>query len=153
MIQEWISISTCWEKNRDTCSMNSPSHPEPPIPRPAVTQSFLKLPGKAICSILRWSNQSINFVNLFEIFFIRRISYTYSGIPSGGRTTDTILSINLYFKILSFTVVDVRDGEAFTWKKAKIWMFSKLEDLYWATSELRRSRNQPRLTTVLTCCR
>lgn len=39
---------------------------------------------------------------------------TYSGIPSGGRTTDNMLSINLYFKIRSVTVVDVKDGEAFT---------------------------------------
>lgn len=37
-------------------------------------------------------------------------------MPSGGNTTDRILSMSLYFKILSFTVVDVRDGEAFTWK-------------------------------------
>lgn len=39
---------------------------------------------------------------------------SYSGIPSGGTTTFKILSINLYFRILSLTVVDVSDGEAFT---------------------------------------
>lgn len=39
---------------------------------------------------------------------------TYSGIPSGGKTTLRILFINLYLRILSFTVVDVRDGAAFT---------------------------------------
>lgn len=42
---------------------------------------------------------------------------SYSGIPSGGNTTFKILSINLYFRILSFTVVDVSDGEAFTYGK------------------------------------
>lgn len=39
---------------------------------------------------------------------------THSGTPSGGRTTDKMLSMSLYFSILSFTVVDVRDGDAFT---------------------------------------
>lgn len=39
---------------------------------------------------------------------------TYSGTPSGGRTTDKMLSISLYLSILSLTVVDVREGEAFT---------------------------------------
>ena len=38
----------------------------------------------------------------------------YSGIPSGGRTIFKILSINLYFRILSLTVVDVSDGDALT---------------------------------------
>lgn len=36
---------------------------------------------------------------------------TYSGTPvSGGKTTDNMLSINLYFNIRSLTVVDVKDG-------------------------------------------
>lgn len=39
---------------------------------------------------------------------------TYSGIPSGGSTIFKILSINLYLRILSFTVVDVSEGDAFT---------------------------------------
>lgn len=38
-----------------------------------------------------------------------------SGTPSGGTTIEIILSINLYFKIRSFTVVDVSDGDAFTY--------------------------------------
>lgn len=42
---------------------------------------------------------------------------THSGTPSGGKTTETMLSMSLYFKILSLTVVDVSEGEAFTYKK------------------------------------
>ena len=41
-------------------------------------------------------------------------AYTYSGIPVGGSTTERILSISFVFRMRSFTVVDVRDGEAFT---------------------------------------
>lgn len=39
---------------------------------------------------------------------------SYSGKPSGGSTTDKILSTNLYLSIRSVTVVEVREGEAFT---------------------------------------
>jgi len=42
------------------------------------------------------------------------INPTYSGTPSGGSTTERILSMSLYFKIRSLTVVDVKEGEAFT---------------------------------------
>lgn len=45
---------------------------------------------------------------------------TYSGTPSGGSTTDTMLSMSLYFNILSLTVVDVSEGEAFTYKDFRI---------------------------------
>jgi hypothetical protein len=41
-------------------------------------------------------------------------SCTHSGMPSGGSTTDRMLSMSLYFRIRSFTVVDVREGDAFT---------------------------------------
>jgi hypothetical protein len=37
-------------------------------------------------------------------------------MPSGGSTTDRILSMSLYFRIRSFTVVDVSEGDAFTWE-------------------------------------
>lgn len=40
--------------------------------------------------------------------------FSYSGRPSGGSTTDRILSTSLYLRIRSVTVVEVRDGEAFT---------------------------------------
>lgn len=39
---------------------------------------------------------------------------TYSGIPSGGNTSERMLSISLYFNIRSLTVVLVSDGDAFT---------------------------------------
>jgi hypothetical protein len=35
-------------------------------------------------------------------------------MPSGGSTTDRMLSMSLYFRIRSFTVVDVSEGDAFT---------------------------------------
>lgn len=43
-----------------------------------------------------------------------RLFHLTSGIPLGDKTTDIILSTNLYFNIRSFTVVDVSDGEALT---------------------------------------
>ena len=39
---------------------------------------------------------------------------TYSGIPSGGNTSERMLSISLYFNMRSLTVVLVSDGDAFT---------------------------------------
>lgn len=37
-----------------------------------------------------------------------------SGTPLGGNTIEIMLSISLYFRMRSFTVVDVNDGDAFT---------------------------------------
>lgn len=41
----------------------------------------------------------------------------YSGRPEGGMTMSNMLSISLCFRILSFAVVDVNDGDAFTYAK------------------------------------
>ena len=35
-------------------------------------------------------------------------------MPSGGSTTDSMLSMSLYFRMRSLTVVDVSEGDAFT---------------------------------------
>jgi hypothetical protein len=39
---------------------------------------------------------------------------SYSGYPVGGRTIEMISLISLYLRMRSLTVVDVRDGDAFT---------------------------------------
>lgn len=62
------SISTCWEKIHDICSINLPFRSEPPTPRPAVIRSCPKLPGKVICSISRWSDRKIDLANLLSFY-------------------------------------------------------------------------------------
>lgn len=45
----------------------------------------------------------------------------YSGTPSGGSTTERMLSISLYLRMRSLTVVDVREGLAFTCGQYNCW--------------------------------
>lgn len=90
---------------------------EPPLGRPAphrsIIQNFPRHRHWVFYSNGHYSKQIVrtwNQIKKFQIVFLR----TYSGTPSGGSTTDNILSINLYFKIRSVTVVEVSDGDAFT---------------------------------------
>lgn len=105
-----LFISIC-SKNFDTSQTNILSHLERRVLRPREAQNSPVLPVVGIYSILHYEQPY--FDRSCKRLFKNKCE-THSGTPSGGTTIEIMLSINLYFKIRSFTVVEVSDGDAFT---------------------------------------